>query len=94
MAGIERNEWARIWARALKDGTFRDKLQKNPRDAVDDFKQNIDHDFPNPNKLIEDITVYEADIGEQFSKMSSSRLNDIFNGFEVVNIKRNKLTKP
>lgn len=94
MANIEREDWARVWAKALLDSTFRATLEKNPINAVTQFRNTVDPDFPNPPKLIDDLKEYEMDTGKEFSDMSETQLNRIINRQKEVKIKRNKLSKP
>lgn len=79
---IEREDWARVWAKAILDArkgetSFRTMLETDPLRAAQFFRDNSDKTFPHPPKLIDDMEEYEIDSGKYFSRKLDDELDRI-----------------
>jgi hypothetical protein len=76
MPVITANEWARVWAKAALDSSFRVKLETDPLLAYRQFRREVDG-LPPPNNLDNDMEAYQVTINIQFSGMTTGELQAI-----------------
>ena len=93
MPVITANEWARVWAKAALDSSFRAKLEADPLLAYRQFRQEVDGSPP-PNNLDNNMEDYQVEINIMFSQMSDTALDQIINADPPTQaIQYNKLEK-
>ena len=98
MSGINGVQWARIWAKAWKDPTFKDLLQTNPLEAARQFRaecaKNGYAPFPDSDHT------HLLDMGEYqqavviFKNMPKDRLEEIIKKNKEVPWMKSKFLSP